>query len=205
MTTVHLQPAPGSGPADDANLVQYIQQEFPKALDRFYLSHRTEFFKWAEKNFGLDKEHTVDLYQDAIIILYENVRNGKFSYQHASLKTYLFAIGKNLIHSFLRQQQREQTNRSVLHREWTETGENNALPEEFSCYQHALDELPSAISQIPERGQRLISLFYFDKQSMKQITSTLGYRNEDVVKSTKLRYLKNLRHILQQRLAQNLA
>lgn len=203
MNTSQPQASSGAAASPDATLVQYIQQGFSKALDRFYLAHRTEFFKWAGKNFGLDQEHTVDLYQDAIIILYENVRSGKFSYQHASLKTYLFAIGKNLIHSYLRRQQRELANRSVLHREWLETGATGSLPEDPSPYPHALDELASAIGQIPERGQRLIHLFYFDKQSLKQITGVLGYRNEDVVKSTKLRYLRNLRGILQERMAQN--
>lgn len=193
-----------ASPADNT-MLQYIQQDFPRALDKFYLAHRNEFFKWSEKSFGLGKEQAADIYQDSIIILYENIKQGKFSCQNASMKTYLFAIGKNLIHSYIRQRQRDLDNRHKLHDESIETGDHMALLSDATPCQTALNELPDAIRQIPERGQHLIRLFYFDKKPIKQIAAVLGYRNEDVVKSTKLRYLRSLRNILQEKMIQSMA
>ena len=81
---------------NDTDLLQKLKNGDTGALDRFYIAHRMEFVKWADKTYGLGSSEAIDIYQDSFIILYENIMNGKLINLESSLKTYMFAVGKNL-------------------------------------------------------------------------------------------------------------
>src|SRR5688500_2460492 len=81
----------------DIELIQKIKSGESAAIDRFYRMNRVEFLHWTFKTFSLTMENALDIYHDTFIILCENVKNGKLRYLQSSLKTYMFAISKNLI------------------------------------------------------------------------------------------------------------
>lgn len=171
----------------DLALVKKLRSGDTTALDGFYTTHRLEFLKWAYKSYNLTSDKALDLYQDTIIILYENVMKGKLIYLQSSLKTYVFAIGKNLI---LKQfnKDRRFTN------EWDAVQEE---PEMFDESTHELNLQEEAVSKclqnLADPYRSILQAYYYQKLSMKAIAEKLGYKNEDVVKSLKVRCLKVLK------------
>lgn len=66
-----------------------------KSVSSLYDRYRGEFIAFVCRDFLLDKNDAVELYQESFIALYENVSNGKLTKLTASLKTYLFRIARN--------------------------------------------------------------------------------------------------------------
>src|SRR4051794_41115573 len=79
----------------DQQLIESLKQGNADALQQFYSAHRREFISWVQKAFGYPPEEATDIYQDSIIVVYENILSEKITSLNASLKTYLFSIGKN--------------------------------------------------------------------------------------------------------------
>ena len=73
-----------------------------KLVSRFYDMYRGEFIAYVCREFSLDRDDAVELYQESFIALYENVRDGKLMRLTASLKTYLFRIARNKMMNRLR-------------------------------------------------------------------------------------------------------
>ncbi len=208
MTRTPIHPAKAaSAPAtrSDAELLHRLQQGDERVLSELYTAYRAPFLKWAEKQFGLDYERAVDVYQDATVALYQNARTGKLQGLQASLKTYLFAIGKHLILSELRQQKRQQEALAGWGVQEQEAQVLPLSPSPADQRQELLEALSVTLDALPEKSRNLIGLFYFGRQSMKEICVSLGYKNENVAKSTKLRCLGLLREALQQKVTQQYA
>jgi RNA polymerase sigma factor (sigma-70 family) len=197
--------APARATRSDAELLHLLQQGDERVLAELYTAYRVPFLKWAEKHFGLDYERAVDAYQDATVALYENARNGKLQGLQASLKTYLFAIGKYLILSELRQQKRQQEALAGWEVQEREAQVLPLSPSPADARQELLDALSTTLQSLPEKSRNLIGLYYFRRLSMKEICVSLGYKNENVAKSTKLRCLGLLREALQQKVTRQYA
>ncbi|MDJ1503746.1 sigma-70 family RNA polymerase sigma factor [Xanthocytophaga agilis] len=165
--------------------------------DQFYVSHRSEFLKWAYKHYHLLPEEAVDVYQDAIVILYENATSGKLDHLQCSVKTYFFGIAKNLISTYLKKKIKEKEKYEKL-------PENLSLLESLAVternndwMEYSIEVVGDAIKKLSGKGQAILHLFYYEKMSLKEITQVLGYKSEDVVKTTKMRYMKILREIIE--------
>ncbi|MES2731393.1 MAG: sigma-70 family RNA polymerase sigma factor [Bacteroidota bacterium] len=166
-----------------------------RALDEFYLKHRREFLKWAEKIFGIDSAEALDVYQDAILILYENIHRGKLYQLDASLKTYFFGICKNLILKKLARSRSEKKRWEVVIKE----GDQAIAPDYDKVTDHEemrLDAVVSALNGLSERNQSILKLYYYNKLSLKDIAEQLGYESVDVVKNQKVRCMKYLKKLL---------
>src|SRR4249920_1723065 len=92
----------------DEILVQQIKSGDQKALSHLYETFRSEFLRWVMKDFKCPEDDTKDLFQVAVLVVYENIQKGKLDQMTSSLKTYLFSVGKNLAHEWNRKNQRQQ-------------------------------------------------------------------------------------------------
>lgn len=172
----------------DTSWLERLQTEGLSAVEDLYLSWREDFIAFARK-YAAPEEDVLDAYQDALIILYENVVNGKLKDLTSSLKTYLFSIGKYTLINQLKA-----NNKLVAY----EPDVNEAVPAvdvapELNERQEAMFQ---ALQHLGDRCQRIIELFYFQRQSIKNIVSLTGLKNENTVKAHKSRCLKSLKEKL---------
>jgi RNA polymerase sigma factor (sigma-70 family) len=179
--------APVSKNAIDTNSQQY--------WDHFYASHRNEFLKWTFKQYHLLPSEAIDVYQDSIVILYENAVSGKLDTLQCSVKTYLFGIAKNLISTYLKKKIREKERYESLVTEHYEMVSTADKGNDWMDY--SMELMAEAIKKLSSRGQAILHLFYFEKMSLREITQVLGYKSEDVAKTTKMRYMRILREIME--------
>ena len=168
-------------------LINLFQSNRTEALSKIYQDHRTEFISWAMKNYGCSLDEAKDCYQNAIIILYENVVSGKLTELNSSTKTYLFAIGKNKLRELNRENNKKEDIANLPDVVADDPVEQHH-PEAVKLAMHCLEHLG-------EPCKSLLQEFYYHKSTMAQIMEKLGYKNEDSAKNQKYKCLVRLRKL----------
>ena len=195
---LHKTHSPSLHQPDYASLSSFKNGN-PHALDKFYLRHQREFLRWSDKVFDLDATEALDVYQDAMLILYENIQSGKLNELRSSLKTYFFAIGKNLILKKLarRKSETKRWQSAAKEQEYAHVLEFDPSTDHE---QAKFDGVVSALKALSERNQSILRLYYYHKLSLKDIATQLGYDSVDVVKNQKVRCMRYLKKLIEMRM-----
>lgn len=176
---------------NDQQLLQTLQTQGSKALEQLYVSCREDFVAFGRR-YSMSEADILDVYQDAIIVFFENVNSGKITQLSSTIKTYLFSIGKyKLIDKF------KQNGRVIK----TEVLENIEAPldntfEEQINLNHRQHQLKDAINELGGQCKELLILFYYRQYSIDAIQAEMDYKNGNVVKAHKSRCMKSLRVII---------
>lgn len=175
---------------EDQQLINNIRQGDEDSIVAVYQAHRDGFIQWSQSAYQVDEPTAADAFQDAVICLHNNIIRGKLETLSSSLKTYLYAIGKNII-------------RKKLQKEAVFEGDEKLVLE--TLYAEPLDAfaendrqrfVASLMENIGDPCKTILRLFYFKRFSMKAIAETLNYKNENVAKTQKLRCLTTLKKMV---------
>lgn len=176
---------------NEQELINSLKTGNKTTLKNLYLLHKDTFSSFAKK-FSGSKNEILDIYQDAIIILFEKAIDGKLDNLKCSLKTYLFSIGKNMIYNKLKE-----NNKMVL---MHSKPFNDVCEEDISFDVAPLNtyqkQLQTAFRLLGNQCKEILTLFYYQGYNLDEITITLGYEKKDVVKSQKSRCLKQLKSLI---------
>lgn len=167
-----------------------LRQNGLQAIETLYQEWRNDFVAFAQR-YGAPEEDILDAYQDAVVVLYENILNGKLQQFSSTPKTYLFSIGKYKLLNKLKAKNKLvglSANESEGAEEWTYP-EQDLNQRQQRMYQ--------ALKQLGASCQQLIQLFYYQKLSIREIVVKAGFKNENTVKAQKSRCIKSLRERLQ--------
>lgn len=160
-----------------------------------YELYRQPFVSFLRKNYPIDEETAYDLYQDSFADLCQNVQTGKYTEGEASLKTYLFGIGKRKTCNWLRSNHRmEPEEEQNLFAEWLEAQE---ISPEWTKAQEIATQL---VKETEDICRRVLTSFYWERLSMAEIALQMGYKDADVAKNKKNSCLRRLTFELQRRL-----
>lgn len=178
----------------DEQLISQLKKRDKNALTGVYRGYKNEFFKFMSRYNA--KENTLeDIFQDALIVLYENAQAGKLDQLKSTLKTYLFATGKFMLFKHFRDSKKEvYTDESYV----------------FDNYEHAViedvyeDEGPNDyqkllianFKKLGDKCREILELFYLQGLKLQEIVNIQGYENKNVVKSQKSRCLKSLKELI---------
>jgi len=173
-----------------------------KLMETLYVDSRDEFIRWGMARMRLKEDEMIEVYQEASLILYENIIERKLVELQSSIKTYLFGIGKNLIYKNFRVQKR---NRLVdkednflgthFHGE-TDGGEDEKRIEEWS------DLAMELLGTMEEPCRSILDMFYRKCEKLEVIAENLNYKSKDVVKTQKSRCLKALKGLMEKSLSE---
>ncbi len=175
---------------DDARILDMIRQGDERALVVLHESNRRMISSFIARNNGTHDDYE-DMLQEALVILWERVRAGKFEYT-AKLSTFLFATVRNIWLRKLARARREIP--SDL-----QTDEN---PDESpSVLESMIEEeeivaVREAMNRIGEQCRQLLTLFYWEECSLEEIAGRMGFANADTVKSKKYQCKKSLEKVL---------
>ncbi len=167
--------------------VEQIEDQGFAAAEELYVKCRAEFLAFA-KRYSLPEQDVLDVYQDAILVLYENVKAQKVNAQSCSAKTYLFAVGKNMMLTKLKKNSRLVFS-DILTKEEESVQFNLAEEEKLNAQQLAMVE---QIKKLGEKCRLVLTYFYYNKMSIKEIMQHMNYANENTVKAHKSRCIKAL-------------
>lgn len=173
----------------DQEWIQSLKNGQTATLDVIYLKYKTGFIDFA-KRYPIAVDVALDVYQDSIIILYENILKGKLNQLKSSIKTYLFAIGKYQIFAYLKEESQFESLEDV------ELVENMTLFE-IDTSEDRLKLLQQAYLQLGPKCQEVLKLFYYEGLNLEDIKNKLSYDSKNTVKSQKSRCLKQLKDTIQ--------
>jgi RNA polymerase sigma-70 factor (ECF subfamily) len=161
------------------NIIDKIKTGDLSELDKVYLEIKPKFIAYASKQFpGISMEIIEDVYQDTIIVFYQNIKRGILSEIKSSLSAYIIQIGKIKLIQHLDNVKKD--------REMKVMFIDNTIAHED--YNNKIDQAVKFIfSKMTDACKQILHLFYYEKKSMDEIALMLEYKNADTVKSKKSR------------------
>ena len=157
------------------------------ALVEFYENNKSEFINFFKK-YNINEESLLDMYQDSVIVIYQKIVCEHFELKSSSLKTYLFGIGKRKLLNVIRNKHEDEYDESLESSFYTDFIDPFEIPDEQRLLAEAIKKLGNPCDQ-------LLQMFYYDNYSGESIANRMGYKNESVVRTQKLRCLHKLREI----------
>ena len=157
-----------------------------ETLREIYSTYRKEFVQWLISRYNCSQEDAEDFFQETLIIFFNNTRTGKLTTLTSTLKTYLFAIGKNLaLKANLKPKKANIDVEVIAHSVEVDNLYFKQLAEE------ELDERKKKIllglQKLKDPCKSILFAFYYQQLPLKQIAENMGYNNHDVVKTQKYR------------------
>ena len=173
----------------DDTLLADLAAGSKKAAEAIYKDNYRVIENMVLKNNGT-VDDARDIFQEAVIVLYENARTGSFTLS-CQLKTYIYAVCKRMWLKRLQVQQRyhnglDLSDIAVNVEEDVEEHERKSME---------LRKMENALGQIGEPCKSLLEAFYFRKCSMPQIADQFGYTNADNAKNQKYKCLIRLKKL----------
>lgn len=176
--------------SQDAELYTQIVQGNDKALVRLYDQCRPAVAAYIRRNHGTHDD-AEDLLQEAIAILWEKIRCGKFV-RNAALRTFVVAVVKNLWLRRLARKRREAT----LDPSEDATPDDAPSAIDIMMEEEETDAVRRAMDNIGAPCRTLLLLYYYEEKSMEEIARTMGFANADTAKAKKYQCKKRLEALM---------
>jgi RNA polymerase sigma factor (sigma-70 family) len=161
-------------------------------LNGLYLKYRKIFEQWAMNHYKIDEDLSAEVYQQAFIAFYYNVKEGKLTHLSSSLKTYLFSIGKNILREHFKAAQKTPEPLEV-----SLEGLDYSITDKYD-QMHNKTIVGQLLVRIGEPCKSVLELYYFYDYSLESIAATLNYKTEQIAAKRKFICLKQLRAMLQE-------
>jgi RNA polymerase sigma factor (sigma-70 family) len=163
----------------DARILDGIRRGDESALLSLFESQRRPITALVLHNSGTPDD-AEDVLQEALIVLWERVRTGKYEHR-AALGTFIYATARNIWLRRLARARHEQPidpSDDVVAADEPTALESMVEVERTECVEKALDLLG-------EPCRSLLVMFYWEEESMDAIARRLGFANAATAKSKK--------------------
>jgi RNA polymerase sigma-70 factor (ECF subfamily) len=174
--------------SSDEILIARVRAGDRKALEEIYTNFRLEFFDWALKKHGCSLELAKDVYQQTILTVYENISHGKLNRLTSKLKTYVFAVGRNLLFDLRRSEILQKTKEAKAF-------ENGLYSDQASdkYTEECFETIEKSMMEMSPKCRALLLGYYYERKSMKELSKMLGFSNEQSAKTQKYKCLQKLK------------
>ncbi|MEZ4801696.1 MAG: sigma-70 family RNA polymerase sigma factor [Gelidibacter sp.] len=176
-------------------LVNAIKSNDSMALKSLYTSNYYKVESLVLKNNGT-REHAKDIYQEAFISVWNNIKNNSFVPQNeTALQGYLYQIAKNKWLDVVRSKRFKKTN--LIHDEMTfaDKIDDGVNEEEQEIFKQKLNHAMEAFRTLGSPCKELLTTFYFEKKSLREIAEELNIE-ENTARNKKYRCMERLREMV---------
>jgi RNA polymerase sigma factor (sigma-70 family) len=169
-------------------LLQGLARNDKKAIETIYKENYNLVQALVINNSGTS-EDAKDIFQEAMIVLYEKVQSGTFEL-NCQIKTFVYSVSRRLWLKRLMHQ-----NRFIV-----SDGQEESIPidEEMEEHEKRNTEfimMERAMSGLGEPCKSLLEAFYLQKKSMQEIAAGFGYTNSENAKNQKYKCLMRLKKL----------
>lgn len=171
----------------DEQLLAGLAKNEKQAIETLYKEHFGMVQAFILNNNG-SSDDARDIFQEAMIILYEKAISGSFELT-AQIKTYLYSVSRRLWLKRLQQMQRFGAPVENL-------AETIQVEDELEAHEkrnEAYMTMEKALSHIGEPCKSLLEAYYLQKKNMQEISTQFGYTNADNAKNQKYKCLTRLK------------
>ena len=170
-------------------LLQGLARNDKKAVETIYQENYNMIQVLVINNNG-SADDAKDIFQEAMIVLYEKVRSGTFEL-NCQIRTYVYSVSRRLWLKRLQQLNR-----------YSPVPENadGYVPVEEEIEEHEkrnaeFEMMDKAIGSLGEPCKSLLEAYYLQKRKMQEIAANFGYTNADNAKNQKYKCLMRLKKI----------
>ncbi len=174
---------------DEQALLKGLAISDKKAVETIYQENFNMVQSLIINNNG-SSDDAKDVFQEAMIVLYEKARSGTFEL-NCQIKTFVYSVARRLWLKRLQQQNR-----------FSATSDNleNLIPVENELEEHEkvnveFELMEKALNNLGEPCKSLLEAYYLQKQNMHVIAANFGYTNADNAKNQKYKCLMRLKKI----------
>ncbi len=179
----------------DEELIQAIKtgSYIDNALSFIYRTYYRLLENYVLTNSGntMDAE---DIIQESLVVFIDLVQTDKYRGE-ASVRSFLYTITRNLWISELRKRASDAKRNGLF--EANRTTEEDDVSS-YIFYKEAQSTIGELFDRMGENCKRILTLFYYDNLSMKDILKQTSYENEQVLRNKKYKCLKELTDMIQQ-------
>lgn len=162
------------------NAIFFIYQQYSQTIQSFILA-----------NSGTPPD-AEDIFQETVVTFIDLVKKGKFRGE-ASVKTFLTAIARNLWLNEMKKRARSGVREKAFetHRDGIEMDVS-----QYIANREVKQQFLEVLGKLGEPCKKLLTLFYYENLSMKDIVHHLPYENEQVVRNKKYKCLQALTELV---------
>lgn len=181
---------------NDDNLLGPIRDGDENLYKQLYYLYKEPFKLFLMKLFRASEEDALEVYPISMAIMIDNIRLRKLVEPlTSSLKTYLFAIGRNQFHKRFFDKYKENTDLTEDLDALKNLVENPQLLDKFE-HEELSKKIKQLLNKIGDPCKKLLILFYLKGYSIEAIMHEMGYSTEGAVRKKKFDCLKKLRDML---------
>jgi RNA polymerase sigma factor (sigma-70 family) len=169
-------------------LLQGLARSDKRAIETIYKENYNMVQALVINNNG-STEDAKDIFQEAMIVLYEKVQSGSFEL-NCQIKTFVYSVSRRI---WLKR---------LLHQSRVSLSDGNEpfvpVDEEMEEHEKRQDEftmMEKAMSGLGEPCKSLLEAFYMQKRSMQDIATGFGYTNAENAKNQKYKCLMRLKKL----------
>lgn len=179
---------------DESNILQGIKNNNSMIITYAYKKYYPSVAKFIKLNGGNDDD-AKDIFQEAMIVLFHNSQKENFKLS-CQLNTYIYSVSKNLWLTKLRRQ-----NKNTLQIEDPDQlfNEDELMIDEVEEKILAHNNLKLSLNILGEPCKSILTAYYIEQLSMKEIAKKMGYTNAENAKNQKYKCLLRLKKIYQKR------
>lgn len=179
----------GVGLGSDRDILQRIRNNDRSVLGDLFIRYQKLIFSYI-KTHGGNQDDAEDMLQESIIVLWQKAADPDFQLT-AKISTYLMAVAKNKWMSESRKRQRYTTDEKLPER-------SDNLPDQLEQMvdDEKIEVVATAMKQLNPACQQLLTLFYLEEKSTREIARIMNFANPDVVKAKKYQCKKALQEQL---------
>jgi len=176
----------------EQQLLQGLALNDRKAIEAIYRQHYNMVQSLILNNNGT-ADDAKDVFQEAMIVLYEKVKSGSFEL-NCLIKTYLYSVCRRLWLKRLSQLQRISPQVEKL---------EETVPVEEDLELHVQKDVDFQVMEksrknLGEPCKSLLEAYYIQKKNMVEIAENFGYTNADNAKNQKYKCLMRLKKLFGQ-------
>lgn len=171
------------------------KDDFKKILK----DYREKTYNLLSSTFGLSRNDCEEIFQEASIILYQQITEGKLDNLQHSLYTYFVGICKNKAHEALRKKGRFVNLSFEIGTKCNEVNMDKvedilySIEDNESRRAEKQLEVQKVVASLPHPCNELLWAYYRDSLTVKEMTKMFGYASESALKVTKHRCCEKFR------------
>jgi RNA polymerase sigma factor (sigma-70 family) len=173
---------------NEKTLLSGLAKSDKKAIETIYKENYNMVQALIINNNG-SSEDAKDIFQEAMIVLYEKVRSGNFEL-NCQIKTFVYSVSRRIWLKRLMQQ-----NRFSLSEGHEEIAMVDEEMEEHERRNMEFGMMEKAMGGLGEPCKSLLEAFYIKKKSMQDIAAGFGYTNAENAKNQKYKCLMRLKKL----------
>ena len=165
--------------------IRFIHEDENKALEQIYKRNKGECLAYLIRTYNLSYEDSLDVFQNSVLILYDQVISRQLKEYRGEIGAYLMNIVKNKGKEFNRlSYKRRSTELNIVYEDYSR--------EEDAQFEYRVSILKKALDTIGNPCKKLLELHYFKRLSTDAIMNKMNYTNKNTLKTKKYKCIKRL-------------